>query len=268
MIDVLKGKTILIGKEPGQGRLLIAIKGMPKIATLGQINSVPNSVSRCKPAEGVAHCQIEVDQAGNMTLTNLKVQNVTFVNGAEIMSKRINTASTVALGKDRFGINVTEVLNTAQKIMMLAGGVPGGNGGAGGGGGTGSGPYSIKHLKNVWDDYSGSLKKIKIRQKNIGLLASIPMAFSMLGGLIAGVAPEVRSFALVFTGIALVVMIIGFYKRFTDKSIEETEQLNEKFQDRYVCPNPKCHHFLGNQPYNILRQNKNCPYCKCQWTEE
>ena len=262
MIDALKGKTILIGKEPGQGRLLIAIKGIPKIATLGQISSVPNSVSRCKPAEGIAHCQIEVDQAGNMTLTNLKAQNVTFVNGAEIMSKRIDTASAITLGKDRFGINVTEIINAAQKILTVGGG------GVGENIGTGSGPYSIKHLKNVWDDYSGSLKQIKIRQKNIGLLASIPIAFSMLGGLIAGVAPEIRSFALVFTGIALVVMLIGFYKRFTDKSIEETEQLNEKFQDRYVCPNPKCHHFLGNQPYNILRQNKNCPYCKCQWTEE
>ena len=151
---------------------------------------------------------------------------------------------------------------------MLAGGISGGNGGAGGGGGTGSGPYSIKHLKNVWDDYSGSLKKIKIRQKNIGLLSSIPMAFTMLGTVIIGIAPEIRSFAIVFTAIALVVMIIGLWLRFTDKSIEKTEQLNEKFQDRYVCPNPKCHHFLGNQPYNILKQNKNCPYCKCQWTEE
>ena len=159
MVDVLKEKTIFIGREPEQGRLLIAIKGIPKIATLGQINSVPNSVSRCKPAEGVAHCQIEVDQASNMTLTNLKAQNVTFVNGAEIMSKHINMASTVALGKDKFGINVTEVLNTAQKIMMLVERVPSGNGCSGGGGGTGGGPYSILHLKNVWDDYSGSLKR-------------------------------------------------------------------------------------------------------------
>ena len=267
MIDVLKGKTILIGKEPGQGRLLIAIKGMPKIATLGQINSVPNSVSRCKPAEGVAHCQIEVDQAGNMTLTNLKAQNVTFVNGAEIMSKRINTASTVALGKDRFGINVTEVLNTAQKIMMLAGGISGGNGGAGGGGGTGSGPYSIKHLKNVWDDYSGSLKKMKIRQKNIGLLSNIPMAFIMLGSVVIAIVPEIRSFAITFTVIAFVVTIIGLWLRFKDKSIEKAEKLSKKFRKRYVCPKPECHRFLGNQPYDTLRQNKNCPYCKCKWTE-
>lgn len=274
MIDALKGKTILIGKEPGQGRLLIAIKGAPKVTTLGQIGSVPNSVSRCKPAEGVAHCQIEIDQTGNMTLTNMKAQNVTYVNGFEIMSKRIDSTSTIMLGKDRFGVNVMEILNAAQQILIAIGGSRSGNngpgnvGGAGGAGIQPGGPYSIKHLKDVWDDYSASLKKIKIRQKHIGLLSSIPIAFTMLGTIIIGVAPEIRPFAIVFTGIALIVMLIGLYLRFTDKSIEETEKLNEKFQDRYVCPNPKCHHFLGNQSYKILRQNKICSYCKCQLTEE
>lgn len=256
MIDALKGKTILIGKEPGQGRLLIAIKGVPKVTTLGQIGSVPNSVSRCKPAEGVAHCQIEIDQMGNMTLTNMKAQNVTYVNGFEIMSKRIDPTSTIMLGKDRYAIDLNVTLNTAAKLVSKVMPPP---------------PppeYSIKHLKDIWDDYSASLKKIKIRQKNIGLLSSIPIAFTMLGGLIAGVAPEIRPFALIFTGIAFVVMLIGLYLRFTDKSIEETEKLNDKFQDRYVCPNPKCHQYLGNTPYKLLRQKKNCPSCKCQWTEE
>ena len=69
--DNLKGKTILIGKEPEQSRLLIAIKGTSQITTLGQIGSVPNSVSRCKPTEGVAHCQIEIDLRRHFNCTNL-----------------------------------------------------------------------------------------------------------------------------------------------------------------------------------------------------
>lgn len=249
MKDVLEGRTILIGKEPDQGRLLIAVKGVSKVATIGQIGSVPNSVSRCKPAEGIAHCQIEVDAFGGLKLTNLKAQNVTYVNGAEFMWKQIDqNTDSVALGKDKYVINVKEVLDTARKLFGET--------------------FDISPLKDVWDDYSASLKKIKIRQKHIGLLSSIPIAFTMLGGLIAGVAPEIRPFALIFTGIAFVVMLIGLYLRFTDKSIEETEKLNDKFQDRYVCPNPKCHQYLGNTPYKLLRQKKNCPSCKCQWTEE
>ena len=144
MIDVLKGKIIFVGREPEQGRLLIAIKGIPKVATLAQIGTVPNSVGRYKPEENIAHSQIKVDQVGAMTLTNLKAQNVIYVNGAEIQSKRIDTASSITLGKDRFGINVTKVLNTARKIMTLVERVPGGNGSSSGGDSIGGEPYSIK----------------------------------------------------------------------------------------------------------------------------
>ena len=31
----------------------------------------------------------------------------------------------------------------------------------------------------------------------------------------------------------------------------------------YVCP--KCGHFMGNQPYDILAQGKACPYCRAQF---
>ena len=95
-MDRLKGKTILIGKEPGQGRLLVSVSGKTAV---GASNSVPNSVSRCKVAEGVAHAKITVDQSGNMVLTNMKTENVTYVNGSEIASKRILPSNTVELGK-------------------------------------------------------------------------------------------------------------------------------------------------------------------------
>ena len=90
-IDILKGKTILVGKEPGNGRLFVSVKinGQPKTAAIGEMNSVPNSVSRCKPTENTAHCKIEVDNSENITVANLKPQNVTYVNGAEIVSKKV-----------------------------------------------------------------------------------------------------------------------------------------------------------------------------------
>ena len=36
-IDNLKGKTILVGKEPGNGRLFVSVKinGQPKTAAIG-----------------------------------------------------------------------------------------------------------------------------------------------------------------------------------------------------------------------------------------
>jgi len=265
---ILKGKTIFIGKEPSNGRLCVSlsVNGQHKSAVIGEMHSVPNSVSRCKPGENAAHCKITVDNDGNMVVTNMKSQNVTYVNGTEIVSKKINSNSHIELGKDHYVINLSTVLRAASKIVgvtattsrMLHSAVPV----------TTGQEYSIRHLKRVWEEYNCNMKEIKIRQRNYGLLSSIPMAFSMLGGLIAGIAPDIRNFALVFTGIALFIMLIGFYKRFTDKSIDEAEELTEDFQRNYVCPNPKCHHFMGNQPYNILRQNKSCPYCKCNLTDE
>ena len=168
-IDNLKGKTILVGKEPGNGRLFVSVKinGQPKTAAYGEMNSVPNSVSRCKPAENTAHCKIEIDTTGNLIVTNLKPQNVTYVNGAEIVSKRVKPDGMLELGKDRYLVSVSTILETASKIVAKVSPTP---------------PpppeeYSIKHLQKVWDDYNNGLRDIKIRTKNIGLLSSIPMAY-------------------------------------------------------------------------------------------
>lgn len=249
-MDNLKGKTILVGKEPGNGRLYVSVNvnGQHKVAPIGEMQSVPNSVSRCKPGENTAHCKITVGGNGEMTITNMEPRNMTYVNGTEVATKRIKAGCRIELGKDRYAMDLNAVIQAARKMVGVE--------------------YSIRHLEIVWNEYNDSMKKIKIRQKNLGLLSNIPMGFSMLGGLVAGVYPQVREVALVFTGIALLIMLIGFYKRFTDKSIDEMEALTEDFQRKYICPNPECHHFMGNQPYNILRQNKNCPYCKCKLTEK
>lgn len=261
-IENLKGKTILIGKEPGNGRLLVSVRinNQPKTVAIGEMNSVPNSVSRCKPAENIAHCKIEVDNLGNLLVTNLKPQNVTYVNGVDIVSKKVRENGVIELGKERFSVSVKTIIETASKIVAAVCPPPP----------IPQEEYSIKHLKVVWEEYNDKMRAIKIRTRNIGLLSSIPMAFSMLGALIVGVAPEIREYALILTGLALFIMLIGFYKRFTDKSIEETEAITEEFQKKYVCPNKKkpCNHFLGNVPYNILRQNTKCPYCGCGYNEK
>lgn len=72
MVENLKGSTILIGRESDNGRLLVSlmINGTAKTAAMGSAGSVPNCVSRCKPAEGVGHCKIVIDGGGNMTIVN------------------------------------------------------------------------------------------------------------------------------------------------------------------------------------------------------
>ena len=259
---------ILIGKEPGQGRLLVSVKvnGQTKTAAIGAAGSVPGSVSRCIPAEGKAHCKIEVGPDGGMVITNLKSANVTYVDGMEVMSKKITGASHVTLGKDRYAVSVNTVAEVAKKLAAAGGGPTQGD--------KSGKEYSIQPLRRVWDTYHDELFDLQKRQKNLGLIKSLYIPCTLLSsgagflarhiGLTEGAAQAV---SYVLYGAAAVILFYGLYRSFTDKSLEEKEQIGERLERDYVCPNPDCRHFLGYQKYDILRQNKNCPYCKCRWRE-
>ncbi len=263
MQENLKGRTILVGKEPGGSRLFVSVRinGQPKTAPLNQFGGVPNSVSRCKASENVAHFKLDIAQNGTISITNMKPQNVTLVNGSEIVKKVIPENSTVELGKDRYAVSIPEVLDIASKIVKTVVKEP-------------PKEYSIRHLQVVWANFHQGELDIRRRQKNIGLLRSASPLFTLGSGALATLArvmelgPQVFTVTLILTGIGLCIMAYSFYKGYTDKSIEEGEELRQDFQMRYVCPNPDCHHFVGQQPYNILRQNKSCPYCHCKWNEK
>lgn len=256
MDDNLKNRTILIGKEPGSGDRLflsVVIDGKSKTGAIGERGSVPHCVSRLKANENVAHCKIDIDANGMMKLTNLKEQNVTYVNGAEIETKRIDEGSYVELGIDKYRIDIKEVLDAALKLVFAGGGAV----------------FALDPLKKVWHEYKDESTRLKERTRKLGILASVPMVFSMSAGLASAFVPsEYRTYTLMLTGVALVIMLIGLYLRATDKSTKKLDELNEKFQSIYVCPNPKCNRFMGNQSYKLLVQqyeDGSCPKCKCKY---
>ena len=122
----------------------------------------------------------------------------------------------------------------------------------------------------MWEKYDKDLYELQKRQKNLGLIKSLYMPCTVISGMAGlafkhlGVDGSISdTVSLVMYLIAAAVLFYGLYKTVTDRSIEEKKQLNEKFQEDYVCPH--CKRFLGFQPYNILSQNKNCPYNKCKW---
>lgn len=258
MQENLKGRTILVGKEPTNGRLLVSLKfhGQAKSAAIGLPGSVPSTVSRCFAQEGVAHMRLDISPNGTITITNLKPQNVTYVNGLDVTKKVINENCKIALGSGRFPIDLPEVLDTASKVVKAV---------------EGSGTYNIKPLQKVWDDYETYVTKQKTANGRFAALASASGLFTIGSFVLTmpdiDVNPNIR---YVMYGIAFVLTLTTFIKRFLDAKrlpIKQKEELN-KFQKKYVCPNPDCHHFVGSQPYDILRQNKNCPYCKCKWVEK
>lgn len=263
---MLEGKTILIGKEPGQGRLLIAVNdgANVKSAVIGDIGSVPGSVSRCKPSEGVGHCSITVDTNSVMILVNLKPQNVTYVNDTEIQKKRITADSRVTLGKDRYVLNVHSIIETAKRLA---------------GQGQKHPEVSIKHLKDVWDKYDSALLNLQIEQQKKANQQRLQGIISMSGMLLAILPSAVPELELpdavqvlrvgcifVALGLALYFFIKG--SKIKDSFLWKNRELEQKFMDDYVCPNRDCRHFMGKVPYKILSQNKKCPYCGCGYSEK
>lgn len=263
-MERLRGKTILVGKEPGQGRLLVAVQG--KAAAIGSPGCVPNCVSRCKPTENVAHAKIVIDQNGNIILSNMKSQNVTFVNGSEIASKRINESNTVELGKDRFSVSVPIILETAKKIV----------GATGGGGGKPEPPkkkFNITHLSGVWDRYEQEIDRIAQQQQETGKKRMLPIMVGSLSGVASPILATLVAVNTLYITVPVAAISFGLYfvnYKKKDTSYEERKAATEKFTDEYVCPNPECNKFLGNLSYKLLKKqySMQCPYCKSEFVEK
>jgi pSer/pThr/pTyr-binding forkhead associated (FHA) protein len=92
---------LIIGREAGASRLRISINNQDRF--WGNANSVPKSVSR-------QHCKVVTDDKGGYIITNLKPENVTYVNGVQIESKHISGKDRIELGADRYFMDIAAII--------------------------------------------------------------------------------------------------------------------------------------------------------------
>ena len=222
---------IVIGRDQQTRQLCVIKDGNSKLC--GQPGSVPMDVSR-------HHISLQPAGNGKWKIKNLNERNVTFVNGVAVESKTISESDRIELGNSHYLFSWAVLQEPKEETI------------------------DIRPLKVVWDNYQQNEIEIRDRQKNNGLWASVPLGFSMLGGLIAGVAPEIREIALIFTGLAFLIFIYGLYRRSQDNSTVELKANQEEFEMKWVCP--KCKHPLTCfRSYIILSQSDACPYCKTKY---
>lgn len=208
------------------------------------------------------HCWLTDNGDGTYTLQNKSPQG-TYVDGRKILKTCVTPDTYIKLSETTT-VKVSDLL-PIKPVTSTAVDPP-----------TPQGPpeFSIMHLKQVWDDYHERLLDIQRNQRNINLLRSASPMFTIGSGSVATLAKTmgwgeaIFGFTLVLTLIGLGLMIYSFIKGFNDRSIEERAEATEEFTHKYVCPNPKCKRFMGNQSYHVIRQNKNCPWCKCKFTEQ
>lgn len=252
----LKNKKILIGREPGNGRLMIAmeVNGQMKTGGIGQPHCVPNSVSRCRPAENVAHCMIEVSETGQLMLKNLKDSNLTYVDGAPVMSKKISASSVIMLGESQFPVKTELVLDLAKKLLPEV-----------------KPEFSIAHLENVWNEYDKMQETIAQAQRKRGNKRLYPMMASGILGVLSSVIASALGGQTLWISIPISLIPLFMYINILkdkDTSYEDKKKAKEYLIDNYICPNPDCRQSLiPLNEYRLLKQKKYCPYCKAKWKE-
>ena len=232
---------IIIGREEGARRLHCVAGG--REFNIGAAGCVPLSVSR-------QHCKLTVN-GSNITIENIRAQNITFVDGNQVFSKSISATSRVQLGKERYLIPL-------QQILQLAIGTPDGQ------------PiptFSLKPLKNVWQEYDDRRMEIQNKAAKSANKQRLQGILSMLGmciGFIPGIDQTIR---IVIIVAALAIAIYFFVKGSMNTTVQQQlHDLDEEYAKKYKCPNPKCGKPFGSIPYRNIEYNKQCLACGCKYT--
>ena len=231
---------IIIGRNPETNQLKITIGKQSKLS--GTPNSVPNTVSR-------THFSLTSAPKGAFVLKNLNPANETFVNGVSVESKQVTREDRIELGANHYQFDWGFIAEVSPVTV------------------------DIRPLKKVWENHHKEKLDIQIQQSRFnaiksltGLLTMGAMAAAFLNpGSESGSSLRLYLYigAAVFTAVAFVISFVN-----ASKIPQKQDQLDKKFRQRYICPNPQCHHFMGNQPYDVLAQGNSCPYCKAQYSEK
>jgi FOG: FHA domain len=195
------------------------------------------------PSVSRYHAQLHYDKSGSLMLEDLGSSNGTFVNDNQIAKKRILPTDVIRLG-DNYILNQQVVLNANNDYSE-----------------------EFEKLKKIYKVYIEA--KVKIQSSNqlkTRLLQSLPFAIPGIIGVTIGFIGN-GSEKLFAASLAITILLptMGIYlgARQAAKIPVKLQTLADKFKIDYVCP--KCRTYLGENPWEALRNKQNCPACKAKW---
>lgn len=222
---------IIIGRDQATQKLNVIADGKSKL--YGNNGSVPMDVSR-------HHVSLKQLRQGQWQIKNLNERNVTFVNGIAIESKTISETDQVELGNSHFLFPWAALSEPKVEII------------------------DIRPLEKIWDWYETtqlemreSERKIQNNQKLASILSSCGILFVFVEGL--------GFLRFVLMGLSILITIYFWYRgNNSDSSLNiKLNDLSKEFRKKYTCP--KCGHFMGNTPYDVLIQNDSCFNCRTKY---
>lgn len=205
-----------------------------------------NEVVADHPHVSRHHARLTRDQEGRLLLEDLGSTNGTFVNDAQVLRKYVVPTDRVRLGGASEWL-VSEILKYNNDYSA-----------------------EFELLKRVYDDYVDA--KVKIQSANqfkTRLLQSLPFAIPGIVGVIVGFLGKG---SMTWFSVSLLITVcapmIGIYlgAKQSARTPAQLQALANQFKIDYVCP--KCGTFLGEVPWESLRNRKQCPACKAKWVSE
>lgn len=222
---------IIIGRDQQTRQLCVIKDGNSKL--YGQANSVPMDVSR-------HHISLQPAGNGKWKIKNLNEKNVTFVNGIAVESKTISESDKIELGNSHYLFQWAAL--SEPKVETI----------------------DIRHLEKIWDWYETtqlemkeSEKRILNNQKLASVLSSCGILFVFVEGL--------GFLRFILMGLSVLITLYFWYRGNNSGSSLDIRlnELSKDFRKKYICP--KCGHFMGNTPYDVLIQNDGCFNCKTKF---
>ena len=228
---------LIIGRESGVEKPRLAVYFNGQTVFIGNPGSVSKDVSR-------KHCKITLDN-DTLSIEDLTDNNFTYVNGVDCKRRSdISLQDNIELGPSRYHLDLESIVKAA----------------------TAKQAYSIKHLKDVYDEYQQAKFDMQVKQGKLNALSALPGVLSMTSIGIAVFLPNARIIMIAFAALfALAFALIRYIN--ASKVPLKSREIEDTFREKYVCPNQTCKHFLGFTPYNELIKNKSCPYCRSKFTE-
>lgn len=138
------------------------------------------------------------------------------------------------------------------------------------------GPESLgfEQLEKVWREYNDEKQRLtlSVSRLNNARMVVLPLGSGLsIAASVLGAGDNTWKFIGSIIGVmfsVFVSIIIGQLSIKRQQRVQtKTEELTAKFMLEYVCPNPKCKHFLGYTPPAVLKAKNICPYCKAKLSQ-